>query len=220
MNRLALCKRLRSEAGIAGSGPSTTISQTGELGRIVDWIDEAYEDIQDKHNDWYFLRNDFSFNCVVGTSSYPTSTVTNLSNWKPDSFRCYLTSTDNETWLNYWSWDNFRDSRLMGPNRTATGMPIDFTIKPDKTVVLWPIPDDTYTIDGEFYRSPLAMTLDADTPVFDRYNMAIVYNALMRYAAYSAEPSLFANAQKEYGRLIAKLEREHMPMPTTGGSLA
>lgn len=220
MNRLALCKRLRQEANIAGTGPVTTIGQTGELASLVDWIDAAYEEIQDKRQDWNFLRNDFNFNCTIGVSVYPSSTVANMGNWKKDSLRIYLTTVNDEQWLSYVPWDEFRDYRLKGSNRTATGRPIDFSIKPDKSLVFWPIPDSAYTIDGEFYRNAHVMISDTDSPLFDRFNLVIVWNALMKYAAFQAEPSLYAHAQKEYGLLIGKLEADRAPAIVAGQALA
>ena len=187
---------------------------------VVNWIADAYEDIQDKHADWSFLRNDFSFNCVSGTGVYPASTVTDLANWKRDSLRVYLTTTDDEQWLESRAWENFRDIRLMGSSRTQTGRPIEFSIKPDKSLIVWPIPDDTYTINGEYYKVAQVMADDTDEPVFDRHHMAIVYNALMRYAAYVAEPSLYARAESEHKRLIRKIERDFTNGFTIGGPLA
>ena len=49
MNFLSLCQRLRSEARIPGTGPSSVTGQTGELAKIVEWITTAYEDIQANH---------------------------------------------------------------------------------------------------------------------------------------------------------------------------
>lgn len=221
MNKLNLCKRLRQEAGIAGLGPDSTIGQKGELRRIVDWIDAAYQDIQDKHDDWEFLRDEFSFDCVVGTDTYAASTVENLANWRLPSVRIYLTTLRDERWLNYIPWNLFRDTRRMQSNRFVEGRPINFSIKPDKSMVLWPIPDETYTIEGEFYRVPYTMDVDTDTPIIpERYHLAIVYNALMKYAAYIGEPSLYANAQKDYGRLINKLEIDRAPRLMAGPALA
>ncbi len=42
MNFLSLCQRLRSEARIPGTGPSSVTGQTGELAKIVEWITTAY----------------------------------------------------------------------------------------------------------------------------------------------------------------------------------
>lgn len=224
MDFLACCQRLRSEAGIAGSGPSTVINQTGELGRIVGWVRDAYQDILDKNPNWWFLQSEFSFDCTIGQAKYPKSTVAGLANWKmptdSDGFRCSLTTLDDEQWLIYQDWDTFRGSRLRGSNRTATGRPIDYTITPDKQLQLWPLPDDVYTIDGECYITGTPFSNDTDVPVFDRFHMAIVYNALMRYAAYSAEPALFAYAQNQYGRLINKLELDQREAITLGEALA
>lgn len=220
MNFLQLCQRVRQEAGIAGETPYTVVNQNGELGRIVSWVNQAYEDIQDKRDDWWFLRNTFTFNCVVGTSEYAKTIVANLANWKKNSLRIYLSTTIDEVWLNYIEWDDFRDTRLMGANRTVTGRPIDFTIKPDRSIVFWPIPDQIYTITGEFYRVSASMSANADVPLFDHFHMAIVYNALMRYAAYSSDPAVYASSQKEYGRLMAKLESDYSSIITLGSPLA
>lgn len=220
MNFLQLCQRLRSKAGIAGTGPATVVNQAGELGRVVDWITEAYEDIQDKRADWDFLRLDFSFNTVAATSTYAKSTVSNLANWKKDSVRIYQTTVNDEQFLYFKEWDEFRDFRLFGPTASATGRPIEFSIKPDKSLVLWPIPDGIYTIRGEYYRTAHVMTANTDEPLFDRYQMAIVFNALMRYAEYVAEPGVYASAQKEYGRLINKLELDRTSEIGTGGPMA
>ena len=213
MNFLELCKRLRSEAGIAGSGPVTTANQTGELLRVVDWVKDAYTDIQDKRDNWDFLRLDFSFNTTAGTAEYPKTTVTQLATWKRDSLRCYLTSSgvNDEIYLKAEPWNSFRNFRLRGANRDASGRPLYFTVKPDKSLVFWPKPDNTYTIVGEYFRKAYTFSSDTDEPVFDRHHLAIVYNALMRYAAYVGEPALYARAQNEYNRHINKIERDYTP---------
>lgn len=224
MDKLSLCQRLRQESGIAGTGPTSALSSdnTGELKRVIEWIETSYEEIQDKNEDWDFLRNSFSFNCTIAQATYPTTTVSNLANWKKDSLRVYLTTINDEQWLRYWTWDDFRDVRLKGANNTVTGRPIDFSIKPDKSLILWPIPDNTYTIVGEYYRT--AHVMDASgagaSPLFSRDHMVIVYNGLMKYAAYAKDPSLFAFAQLQYGKLIDKLEKDRSPNITAGGTLA
>jgi hypothetical protein len=205
---------------MAGTGPSTTAGQSGELGRVVGWISDAYEDVQNARRDFDFLRNEFSFNCVAATSSYPASTVTNLANWKKDSITCYLNTTVDEQYISYVAWDVFRDSRLRGSSGTVAGRPIEFSIKPDKSIVLWPIPDNTYTIDGEYYRNAHVMTADADVPLFNRFHMAIVYNALMRAATWLQDPAMYASAQREYGRLLNKIDADNTPTISAGRPLA
>ena len=220
MTFLQLCQRLRSETGLPGTGPSSVVGQTADYGRIVQWISDAYEDIQDSRSDWWFLRDTFSFNCTIGQASYPKSTITNLANWKGDSLRVYLTTINDEQWLEYWDWSTFRDAHLRGANTNITGRPIDFAVDPDRNLVLWPIPDQAYTITGECYKNPYTMSVDTDTPVFDRFQMAIVWNALRRYAASISDPTLYAHGQKEYKVMLDRLLREQTPMIIPGKALA
>jgi len=222
MNFLTLCQTLRSEAGISGSGPATTVGQTGELGRIVSWILQAEQEIYDKRNDWGFLRDTFAFSANIGTSTYSRQVVSGLAEWKRDSFRIYSQAIGviDETWLRWVPWELFRDTRLKGAVRLQTGRPIEFTIDPKKNVVLWPIPSDRYIVDGEFYSTAVTMINDYDVPDFGRFHMVIVYNALMRYAAWVNDPAVFANAQRNYGIQMSKLEREWAQEIVKGASLA
>lgn len=224
MTFLELCKELRSEAGIAGSGPSSTTAQTGELLRVVNWIKKAYRDIQDSRVNWDFLRLDFTLSLSLGTATYAKSLVSNLATWKhdrKDGIRIYKTSSgvNDETWLQFEPWDTFRAVRLFGANRSNTGRPTHFSIKPDKSIIFWPTPDAAYTAVGEYYRTAAEFSADSDEPLFDRHQMVIVYDALMRYAAYVGEPSLYARAQVEYNTLMRKLERDYTPAIGVGGPL-
>lgn len=221
MTFLELCQRLRMEAGIAGSGPSTTANQIGEAGRLVEWIKSAYQDIQDKNPNWDFLRTQFVTSTLPGQGDYLKASIApGIANWKLDSLRCSTTSVADEQHLYYRDWESFRNTRLFGNVALQSGRPHEFSIKPSKDIVFWPIPDAFYTITGEYFLSPYEFTLDTDTPVFERFHLAIVYNALMRYAAYAAEPSLYAESQRQYGRLINKMELEYCPSPTLGGAMA
>lgn len=209
MQSIEIYRRTASKAGIAGITPATTTGQVGEAQRVIDWCRDAYIDIQERRNDWSFMRKEFSFPCVIGTASYPKSTVSDLANWRKEDVRCYLATTDDEQWLCYRDWESFRSTRLMGSQRTVTGRPQDYTIKPDKSLMVWPIPDQAYTLDGEYFRTAVPFTTDVDEPLFERFHMAIVYQALMYYASYSAEPATYADAQKNFERLIDKMEYEY-----------
>jgi hypothetical protein len=222
MTFLEIAQRTRTEAGLGGSGPSTVVGQVGELGRVVGWVQAAYTDIQDKNGDWQFLRGDFSFNTASGGSgNYLSSLVTNFAEWEKKSFRCYLVSTGavDEKWLKFRPWDSFRDLYIMGANRTVVGRPIEFTIKPDQSIQLWPIPDNIYNINGEFYRRAYSFAADVDVPVFPRFHMAIVYNAVMKYAAWANNPTTFAYGEREYNRLLAKLENTQRTEIVLGGTM-
>jgi len=215
MNYLQLCQAAIDESGIATVTLASTSGTTGDIRRICNWVTRAMEDIYDKREDWDFLRTDFTINCVAGTASYASSGVTTYGKWKTDTFRVYdnTIGLNDEQYLIYREWEEFRDVRLLGPSRNTTSKPSEFSIKPDQSIVLWPKPDsNNLRISGEYFKkgTPLVIGDDSLTPAFDRFHMAIVYNALMRYAAYHEEPTLYTNSQKEYNRLISKIERNWM----------
>ena len=107
--------------------------------------------------------------------------------------------------------DLFRDTRLRNANRFAVGRPIEFSIDPQKNLVVWPIPSDVYTVDGEYFKLPQTLINDTDYPVFPDNHMVIVYNALIRYAGWVEGSSRYSTAKAEYNRLIRKLEKSRMP---------
>lgn len=223
MTFLQLAQRLRTEAGIAGTGPTTVINQSGELGRLVNYINDAYEEIQGLSESWYFMRNDFTFNTVSGTNTYARSTIASpaLENWRTDSFRIYTTSigVNDEQWLLYRDWDTFRDTRVFSSIQSQTGRPIDFSVKPDKTIILWPKPNAIYTVRGEYWRTAHVLVADADTPLFSQYQMLILFAALKKYAAYVNETALFAYAQNEYARHLNSLRLDRAATIQLAGPL-
>jgi hypothetical protein len=50
--------------------------------------------------------------------------------------------------------------------------------------------------------------------------MAIVWNAVMRYASYVESPTLFAKAQMEYNRIINKIDNDESAPICVGNTLA
>lgn len=208
---LALAQRLRQEAGISGTGPASVVSQTGEMGRVVDWISLAYEEIQDKHPNWEFLRNDFSFQTIASTSAYLPSAISleEHAAWKSNSFRGYLTATgtSDEQDICYVPWEEFRDAYQFGSSRTSPGKPTVFSIRPNKAVELWPVPNAIFTIVGEYYKRPQVMTANTDEPLFPRqFHMAIMWKALMYYGSYENAPEAFTTGERNYNNLMRKLE--------------
>jgi len=221
MNFLQLCQRLRSEAGIPGVGPSSVAGQTGELLRVVQWIEEAYEYIQNLYSTWRFLQKSFSFNTIASTSTYtPTGIVlSDLLSWKTNDIRVYLTEGD-ETLLAFVPWENFRPYYNFGSLRSQEGKPSVVTIKPDNSIMFWPKPDQIYTIDGQYHRVADILDGNIDTPIFAApYHLAIVWYALMLYAGALGAPDVYAHGQTQYRSVVRKLMASQLPRITFGASL-
>lgn len=223
MNFLALCQRLRSEAGISGTGPTAVTGQTGMLERVVEWITAAYQDIQNKHATWRFLRDDFSFSTIASTQEYtPTAvSITDHAQWIEEDIRVYENVGD-EYLLHDPTWDDFRLAYLYGSNRSLTGKPIAQAVRPKNNGLnLWPIPDAVYTVVGEYYKIPDVMSADADLPLFPaRFHMIIVWRALMLYAAWAAADEKYAHGKTEYDALYLDLEQDQLEQVIYGEPLA
>lgn len=223
MTFLELAVWVRSEAGIAGIGPLDVYNNTGELGRVVNWVKDAYVDIQEKRPDWDFLRKDFSFQTESDLALYDGPA--DLANWRmidpSEAVSLYKDSPRDENYLTYYPWDDFRSQFVFAEDPDqAPARPQIFTIQPDNKIRLWPVPNDIYTLRGEYYRIPHELVNTNDTPLFKRFHRVIGYNALMRYAAWAEEPLTYANAQKEYNKLIDKLELDQAPGISLGGPIA
>ena len=216
MNFLELAQRFRREARITGTGPTTVISQTGINQIAVDWILQSYEDIQNLHTDWLFLQTDFTFPTIYNTQNY-TALGVNLSEfgeWKEDSFRAYLTATgaSAEYRLDPVPYDDFYNLYLFGAARTQIDKPYKFTVCPDKSLSLFPIPSDVYTVVGKYYKKPQTMTANSDIPIIPvKFHMIIVYRAMMLYGAYEAANEVYTHGQNEYLKLLRELERVQLP---------
>lgn len=218
MTFLELVQRFCAEAGISSTsgGPSTVTGQSGEMLRAVNWVAAADQDIQNLRDSWEFMRFDVSFSATSTVQSYtPTAAgYPQLQRWKTDAFRIYLTSTGatDETWLNYVPWTKFRDVRLFGANRTVTGKPIEVTVKPDKTLMLWPIPDATYTVVGEYFKRAQLMDSDSDEPLYpSQYHLLPVWKAMTSYGLYEPAPEALERGQREFNRMISGLNRDQLP---------
>ena len=222
MNFLSICQRLRQEAGLSGTGPASVLSQVGEMKRIVDWVASGYEDIQNLHATWRFLRTDFSFPTIANTQDYTPAAVvlTDFSEWIKNDIRIYSSATD-ESQLEYHPWEIFRQAFFFGSQRTQTGRPSVVTVKPNKALALWALPDAVYTVNGEYYKSAQVMSANADTPAIPtKYQMIIVWKSLMHYGAYAGAEEKYAHGSNEYKKLLSMLEYEQLEDFTYGEPLA
>lgn len=213
---LELCQSTRELAGIAGTGPSTTIAQTGELKRLVNWVAQSWIDIQNLHKSWNFLIADLSFTTVASQGDYTLANMnaSDLRTLDKTTLRCQQTAMgiSNRQFMEPWDYTSFRD--LYRFNNLVEGRPIRFAVDPaNKSLMLAAIPDATgYTITGKYWKKPVALALDADTPAIpSEYHMLIVYWALSKYAGYEAAMEVKQEAMENKFKLLAALEADQLP---------
>jgi len=216
MNFLQLCQQVRQEAGIASNGPSTVGSQTGEMKRLVDWVAQAWVEIQEARNDWEWMRQSISFDTVAGQQIYAPS-LGMVARWKEDSFRSFRASAGvgTEIFLANCNYTTFRDYYLFGSRQSLTTSPVTVSVMPDKSLILGPIPDDIYTVRGEYYKVPQTLASDTDVPDMPaRFHWAIIHKALMKYGSYEAAMEVIQEQSGLYSAMFSRLEAEQAPQIT------
>ncbi len=241
---LDLCQRAAVECGVSSTAAITTAlpdtdGATGSLGRIVNWVNDAWTDIQMAHDDWGWMRSSnllgagISFTTVAGQASYPLGSgpgtvgifdIDTFGKWDRDTFRNYPTAAGfvAETFLTDIAFDVWRDNYMLGAMRSVQTRPDVIAIGPDQSLNLGPPPNALYTVTGDFFRAAMPMVASTDTPTGlpSRFHMLIVYQTMMKYAGYESAPEVYQRGSSENARMYAQLEAIWAPEVTFGGSLA
>lgn len=229
LNYLQLVQRLQTECGVSGAAITTTSGQYGEPQRLCNYINSAWLDIAGLHEDWEFLETDFSFatNAVTPTQFYDSATICGgglFGAWRLDSFRLCTAATNfaDEQKLGFLDWPTFRDMYQYGSARTNYTRPALFTVDPAKRIGLGPIPDLTgYTVLGRYYQTAQDLVNDTDYPSLPvKYQLMIVYRAMVMYGLYEAASEVLNRGQSEYARFLSRLQIDQMPAITFGAALA
>lgn len=231
---LQLCVDARRECGIPGSGPTAVTSQSGELGRIVNWVADSYIEIQNRHPDWRWLRNGFTLTTAASDDTYAygdanddtTGTaITRFSHWRlNDTFdppKIYLSSAGSGTqrWLTWTPWEAFKTLYKIGTQNE--GAPVHITVDPADNIVLGPTPDGIYVINGDYQKSAQVLAADADTPEMpSQYHMLVAWEAVIKYGHYESAGEFIATGQRNASRLMRQLERNQKTPMRIGRPMA
>ena len=228
MNFLSLVQRACAEAGASGVGPATTMNQRGEYSRFVNWVNDAWLDIQSKHQDWGWLRVSPGVSFVPASLQFTTTPAAagavNFGMWDRDTFRNYNTSfgIKSEVTMAYLDYDLWRDTYLIGALRNSPTRPIEASISPvDKSICLGPAPDGTFTVTADYFQAPSYMVNDTDIPAMPaQFHMAIVWSALIMYGGYEGAPDAVQRGQTMLRSFMRKMEKDRLPELTTCAALA
>jgi len=212
MNRLTLAQALKREARVGGSGPTTTIGQTGEYGDLVRWIDEAWALISGQIM-WGFLWEQATITILNGTNVPAVQTVA-AHRYIQETARFVVGAAP----LQYYPWAMF-DQRnpvsLMQP-----GIPLAWSVRPDRQFVVSSLVTADTAIEVQRYKNPIVMTADADIPALDpEHHMMIVWRALMLYAGNDEAGSLYKFAKLNYDERHEILGLVDLPDITFGRAL-
>jgi len=233
VNNLQLVQRFRQETGYSNTGPSTVTGQLGDHARAVNWIDDAYRELQNRDT-WRWLQERFTLNTVNGTDTYNAAeaisedtglAIARFKQWfVTDNYnrpRAYLQSSGSGSsyWLTYIAWDQFQAIYKIRNNTDSS--PTHITIDPQQNIVLGPTPNDIYVISSEYQKSAQSLDADSDIPEMPvDYHMIIVYAAMIDGGYFDAAEEVIARANIKYRKLLRQLEGNQMPPIRMAGALA
>ncbi len=232
MTFLELCQAYVREAGIDRSGtprPVSVQNQVGELASAVDWVRQAYIEIQRSKSNWAFLRGYFTLDTVDGQQKYAASDCKDVSTgqdvdrfaaWWLDDIenppKCYLKSTGRggEYWMTYIERRYFNQLYAIGNNAIAKSMPAHIAIDFDRKLMLGLTPNDVYVVSGEYQKSAQVLTEDDDIPEMpEDFHYLIVYEALRKYGGSDMAPEVLMRVETEGAALRSSLVSDQLPNP-------
>lgn len=225
---LQLAQDVARESGtISGTNPTAVASQTGRLLKIVEWVAQAWTEIQNLHADWRWMQKTFSGDTSSGTGQYtPASwSVTDLRDWLRDDrvtgyqpHTIYLTADGvaDEGALLEITWQQWRTK--YGRGSQTNNYPAEYAISPAGEFSLGPIPDDIYTVQGEYRQAAVVLAVDGDIPGAPAaFHGIIVWRALMLLAEFDEAVDQRTAAAIKYNALLEDLQRNQLPIVSLGG---
>lgn len=222
---LELCQKVASKSGtVSGSGqPVAVTGQTGRLNDIVIWVNDAWTDIQNAHaGAWLWMRKEFTDKeTSSGTAKYTPAAwnITDFSSWVTEKrvTTLYLQSTgvSDEGEIEPIGWGDWRVR--YGRGSQTNNKPSQFAISPQNEFCLGPIPDGTYVVNGEYYKTVQTLSADGDIPECPaQFHDVILHRALMYLNAFDEGSVGYVEAKSNYAKMMFDLERDQLPRITIG----
>jgi len=233
MDYLALVKRLAVETGTeleskitsVNVPPATAYGETTEhRTRLINWIQQAWIDIQDDQDQWDFMVNRVRIDVAKSQYSYDIRSLVDAVEEEEiyDELIPFVAVFDKQ-----YIW--FVDGSISPPTRnkcyfipperfygyrdryngSTFGIPFGYSIDRNNCLDFTTSPDkDTYYMEFEYKRLPQVLENDADVPMvlFKRqYHILIVYAAMLFYAGFDETSPQWKRASKLYRDKMNKL---------------
>jgi hypothetical protein len=220
---LQLVNFARQESGVLGADLTSLTGVADESLRFKNWVIRAWEEIQETHQDWKWMRTSYSFTTTANDGSYTSAEAgiaTRFGYWDRTYCTVYLTASgvNDQTKLEYIDYDTFRCHYLTGTQTNQR--PLHWTIGDSNELLLGPAPESTlYTVAGRYYKSAQTLSADADEPELPEQHKVIAYKAVEKYGFYEAAPDQIGIGRSNYTRIMGTLTARYRPMVELAGPL-
>lgn len=233
MTFLELCRAAYTRMGYSGAGPSSVESQSGQSARVVDYVNEAWLEIQRSRSDWKFMQRRFvgtltpgiSRIALAGTEVAKGDVIRDVER---DSWFVRGPAESSSSPLRYMSADLRRHREEM--DDLITGRPTYFWF--DRTGFrVNPTPSEAFRVSGDYYISPQSFTssdseensqrqLSQKVPEMpEEYHMAIVWLAVRNLGGFEESGNTFQMGDTEYRKIFNQMCRTELPSIRYGAPL-
>lgn len=200
---LELAQECRSLSGINGTGPTDVTTAVGIELKIVNYVKHAWNDIQAHPKRWKWMWGDYlpvggnPLQTIATNSDY---VLTDVDEILVKTFRSYLTASgvSDRQRMTYSDYEKFQ--RSFGIVSGTDNRPIRSTRLPTGNLRLYPTPNDIYSIEFEFIKTPQILAANDDVPEMPvRFHELIVYEALKRFGKAHDAPEIIQLGEQEGG---------------------
>jgi hypothetical protein len=207
---LQLCRDVERESGAVS--PSSLIQNvdgaTNRSAKSVAWVRDAWLDIQNRRDDWTFMRRDFSGKALAaGQGRYVPATdwsMTDVSRFERDTprrraiwIRDPAAPERDDSPLIEIDYDRWKQDFSRGQQASR---PMFWAVSPAGELCVGPFPDKVYHLDGGYRRTAQVLTSNLDVPICrEEYHQVIVWKALLRANGHDeATQTALASASTEF----------------------
>jgi hypothetical protein len=218
---LELCQAVARDVGVAASAaadaPTTVVGQTGELRRIVGYVQDAYLATQGKKYD--FMLEEVTMTVPIAGNVVTANVAPNR--YLKESAYHVQAGSNAKSWLDYLDWEEFRyeyDDAWLANN----AVPSCWTIRRSDYAFIVNARPVTATVPilVERYKKPVALAADGDVPLLPSdLHQLIVELAKLRYANYDEAGAMRQTTQAEVTRLQMLLDDRCLPEMGLGATL-
>jgi len=236
---IQVCKKVCLECGVpqGEAAISAVTGNTPGLARIVSWVSQGYEELQNKKlGQWRWMRVTASANTVASTGEYAytsftdaltSAAITRLHSWRANDIndppKIYLSSggIGGQSWLSYLPWDMFKSIYRIGTQNTATGQPATISVNPQNKIALGNIPNAVYVVTLDYHRSAQVLAANDDIPELPvEFHYLLVYLAMQKYGYYESAQEIISRAKQGILEMRGQLEGNQLPTISKAGPLA
>jgi hypothetical protein len=214
---LELCRKVARESGtIPGDQPVAVTGQTGRLEKVVYWTAQAWLDIQNARQHWFWMVHEFERVTLPGVARYTGASwsLPRLASWLayPQQTTIYRQSEgkSRDAPLAYADFPSWRLTFDRGTHDQNT--PTVFAISPAGELCLGATPDDAYVVRGVFRATPQRLVGASDVPEMpERFHDLIAWRGLRYLAEHDEAQMALAIAVAREGDLMRDLMRDQLP---------